>query len=57
MENTNTPTEKKGNIEDLVAWQKAKELAVTAYRLVGSINLDAIIKDKLMGQSSLPGSW
>ncbi len=48
MENTNTPTEKKGNIEDLVAWQKAKELAVTAYKLVGSINLDAIIKDKLI---------
>jgi four helix bundle protein len=48
MENTNTPTEKKGNIEDLVAWQKAKELAVTAYRLVGSINLDTIIKDKLI---------
>ncbi len=48
MENTNTPTEKKGNIEVLVAWQKAKELAVTAYRLVGSINLDTIIKDKLI---------
>ena len=48
MENTNIPTEKKGNIEDLVAWQKAKELAVTAYKLVGSINLDAIIKDKLI---------
>jgi four helix bundle protein len=48
MENTNVPTEKKGNIEDLVAWQKAKELAVTAYKLVGSINLDAVIKDKLI---------
>lgn len=49
MENTNiTPTEKKGNIEDLVAWQKAKELAVTAYKLVGSLNLDALIKDKLI---------
>ena len=48
MENTNVPTEKKGNIEDLVAWQKAKELAVTAYKLVGSINIDAIIKDKLI---------
>ncbi|HXP51337.1 MAG TPA: four helix bundle protein [Bacteroidia bacterium] len=48
MENTNVPTEKKGNIEDLVAWQKAKELAVTAYKLVASINLDAVIKDKLI---------
>jgi four helix bundle protein len=48
MENTIAPTEKKGNIEDLVAWQKAKELAVTAYKLVGSINLDAVIKDKLL---------
>lgn len=51
MENTNTPTEKKGNIEDLVAWQKAKELAVTAYKLVGNINLDAIIKDKLINSA------
>ncbi|MHB8258747.1 MAG: four helix bundle protein [Bacteroidia bacterium] len=49
MENTNTPTEqKRGNIEDLVAWQKAKELAVTAYKLAGSINLDNLIKDKLV---------
>ena len=48
MENTNTPTERKGNIEDLVAWQKAKELAVTAYKLANSINLDALIKDKLI---------
>lgn len=48
MENTNVPTEKKGNIEDLVAWQKAKELAVTAYKMVASINLDAVIKDKLI---------
>ena len=47
MENTNAPTEqKRGNIEDLVAWQKAKELAVTAYKLGNSINLDALIKDK-----------
>ncbi len=49
MENTNIPTEqKRGNIEDLVAWQKAKELAVTAYKLAGSINLDTLIKDKLI---------
>ena len=48
MENTNIPSERKGNIEDLVAWQKAKELAVTAYKLVGSINLDPLIKDKLV---------
>ena len=48
MENTNVITEKKGNIEDLVAWQTAKELAVNAYKLVASINLDALIKDKLI---------
>ena len=48
MENVNTPTEKKGNIEDLVAWQKAKELAVHAYKLVNGINLDSVIKDKLI---------
>ena len=48
MENTNVPTEKRGNIEDLVAWQKAKELAVTSYKLVNGINLDSLIKDKLV---------
>ncbi|MBS1646643.1 MAG: four helix bundle protein [Bacteroidetes bacterium] len=48
MENTHIATEKKGNIEDLVAWQKAKELAVNAYKLVNGINLDATIKDKLI---------
>jgi len=50
MENTITqsPAEKKGNIEDLVAWQKAKELATTAYRLVTSTNADDILKDKMI---------
>ncbi len=48
MENTNTPAEKKGNIEDLVAWQKAKELAVTAYKLVTASNTDAILKEKML---------
>jgi len=46
--NTNTPVEKKGNIEDLVAWQKAKELAVTAYRMVNTTNTDAILKEKML---------
>jgi four helix bundle protein len=46
--NTNTPVEKKGNIEDLVAWQKAKELAVTAYKMVNSTNTDAILKEKML---------
>jgi four helix bundle protein len=46
--NTNTPAEKKGNIEDLVAWQKAKELAVTAYKLVTATNTDAILKEKML---------
>ena len=46
--NTHTPTEKKGNIEDLVAWQKAKELAVTAYKLVKATNSDAILKEKML---------
>src|SRR5687767_9899546 len=46
--NTNTPVEKKGNIEDLVAWQKAKELAVNAYRMVKSTNTDAILKEKML---------
>ncbi|HWY37489.1 MAG TPA: four helix bundle protein [Bacteroidia bacterium] len=50
MENTTTqsPTEKKGNIEDLVAWQKAKELATTAYRLVNATNADDILKEKMI---------
>jgi four helix bundle protein len=50
MENMNTvtPAEKKGNIEDLVAWQKAKELAVAAYKLVAATNADAILKDKMI---------
>lgn len=46
--NTNTPAEKKGNIEDLVAWQKAKELAVTAYKMVNATNTDAILKEKML---------
>ena len=46
--NTVTPTEKKGNIEDLVAWQKAKELAVTAYRLINTTNTDPLLKDKML---------
>jgi len=46
--NTNTPVEKKGNIEDLVAWQKAKELAITAYRMVNTTNTDAILKEKML---------
>lgn len=46
--NTNTPVEKKGNIEDLVAWQKAKELAVTAYKMVNATNTDAILKEKML---------
>ena len=46
--NTNTPVEKKGNIEDLVAWQKAKELAVTAYQFVSTTNTDAILKEKML---------
>ena len=50
MENTITqsPTEKKGNIEDLVAWQKAKELATTAYKMVNSTNADNILKEKMI---------
>jgi len=50
MEITNTinPPEKKGNIEDLVAWQKAKELAVTAYKLINTTNTDAILKEKML---------
>ena len=50
MENTITqsPTEKKGNIEDLVAWQKAKELATAAYKLVNATNADDILKDKMI---------
>lgn len=50
MENsiTQSPTEKKGNIEDLVAWQKSKELAATAYKLVSSTNADEILKDKML---------
>lgn len=50
METTNTinPVEKKGNIEDLVAWQKAKELAVTAYRLVNTTSTDAVLKEKML---------
>ncbi len=50
MENTNTQThtEKKGNIEDLVAWQKAKELAITAYKLVNATNADSILKEKML---------
>lgn len=50
MEITNTinPVEKKGNIEDLVAWQKAKELAVTAYRLVNATQTDTILKEKML---------
>lgn len=48
MENTINPTEKKGNIEDLVAWQKAKELATTAYRLVTSTNTDDVLKEKMI---------
>jgi four helix bundle protein len=46
--NTITPVEKKGNIEDLVAWQKAKELAVTAYRLVNATSTDVLLKDKML---------
>ncbi len=46
--NTNTPAEKKGNIEDLVAWQKAKELAVNAYRVINTTNTDAILKEKML---------
>ncbi|MGZ3864130.1 MAG: four helix bundle protein [Bacteroidia bacterium] len=50
MENpiTQSPTEKKGNIEDLVAWQKSKELAATAYKLVSATNADEILKDKML---------
>jgi four helix bundle protein len=50
MENsiTQSPTEKKGNIEDLVAWQKSKELAATAYKLVNATNADEILKDKMI---------
>lgn len=48
MENTINPVEKKGNIEDLVAWQKAKELAITAYRLVKATNTDEILKQKML---------
>ena len=50
MENsiTQSPTEKKGNIEDLVAWQKSKELAAAAYKLVNSTNADEILKDKMI---------
>jgi four helix bundle protein len=50
MENLNNlnPAEKKGNIEDLVAWQKAKELATTAYKLVSTTNADAVLKDKMI---------
>lgn len=50
MENTITqsPTEKKGNIEDLVAWQKAKELATTAYKLVNATNADDVLKHKMI---------
>src|ERR1700751_3025083 len=50
MENTSTqsPAEKKGNIEDLVAWQKAKELATTAYKLVNSTNADEVLKEKMI---------
>jgi four helix bundle protein len=50
MENTNsvTPAEKKGNIEDLVAWQKAKELATVAYKLINSSNSDDVLKDKMI---------
>lgn len=50
MESTNSviPVEKKGNIEDLVAWQKAKELAVTAYRLINTTNTDPILKSKML---------
>src|SRR5438105_8615664 len=50
MENTITqsPAEKKGNIEDLVAWKKAKELATTAYKVVNATNADAILKDKMI---------
>lgn len=46
--NTNTSTEKKGNIEDLVAWQKAKELSVTAYKLITATNTDAMLKEKML---------
>ncbi len=50
MENTNTqtPAEKKGNIEDLVAWQKAKELATTAYKMASATNADPILKEKMI---------
>ncbi|MGZ3866540.1 MAG: four helix bundle protein [Bacteroidia bacterium] len=50
MENsiTQSPSEKKGNIEDLVAWQKSKELAATAYKLVSATNADEILKDKML---------
>lgn len=49
MEITNTISpEKKGNIEDLVAWQKAKELAVTAYKILNTTNTDAILKEKML---------
>ncbi len=49
MEITNTISpEKKGNIEDLVAWQKAKELAVIAYKTLSATNTDAILKEKML---------
>lgn len=50
MENTITqqPAEKKGNIEDLVAWQKAKELATVAYKLIKATNADDVLKHKMI---------
>ncbi len=45
---TNTIVEKKGNIDDLLAWQKAKELAVCAYKIIQPIDFDELLKDRLL---------
>jgi four helix bundle protein len=45
--------DRKGNLEDLVAWQKAKELATTAYQLAKetAISGDSFLKEKLIRSS------
>ena len=45
--------DKKGNLEDLVAWQKAKELATNAFELSKETSLseNLFLKDKLINSS------